>query len=74
MDKVFAYVRQKLGRPKEDKMDRVDTNAMICGIFMTASMTAAVHFGKYYEEFLCFEEHRILRDSAFCSITQEIDP
>ena len=28
MDKVFAHVRQTLGRPKEDKME-VDTNALI---------------------------------------------
>ena len=28
-DKVFAFVRQKLGRTKEDKMERVDTNALI---------------------------------------------
>ena len=50
MDKVFAYVRQKLGRPEEDKMERVDTNALIWRIFMTASMKAAVHLGKDYEE------------------------
>ena len=29
MVKVFTYVRQQLGRPNEDKMERVNTNAMI---------------------------------------------
>ena len=32
MEKVFTYVRQKLGRPKEDKMKQVNTNTMICGL------------------------------------------
>ena len=35
--KIFANVRQKLGRPKEDKMDQIETNAMIWRIFVTAS-------------------------------------
>ena len=36
--KVFTYVRQKLGRLNEDKMELVN---------MTASMKAAVHLGKF---------------------------
>ena len=48
--KVFTYVRQQLGRPKEDKVEQANTNAMICGLFITASIKAAVHLGKDYEE------------------------
>ena len=62
MDKVFAYERQKLGRPEDDKMELVDTNAMIWWIFMTASMKAAV-LGKDYEETL-----RVKRNPALYEI------
>ena len=34
INKVFANVRQKLGRPKKDKMFQIDTNAVIWRILM----------------------------------------
>ena len=55
LDKVFANVQQKLGRPKEGK--NVSDPNQRCDL---------VHLGKDHEEhFTCFEEHRILRESAF---------
>ena len=50
MEKVFAYVGQKLGRPEEHKMEQVNTSLMIWGLFVTASMRAAVHLRKDYAE------------------------
>ena len=52
LDKVFASVRQKLGRSKEDEMERVDTNAVIWRILMAASMRGAVHLGKEFEKYV----------------------
>ena len=31
LEKVFSCVRQKLGRPKENKMEQINSNAMIWG-------------------------------------------
>ena len=50
MDTVLANVRQKLGRPKEDKMDQIKTNVMIWGLFMNASWNAVSHLGKDHDE------------------------
>ena len=71
--KVFTCVRQQLGRPKEDKMEQVNTNAMIWGLFITASIKAAVHLGKVYEENL-----HVMKNTEFSkfrplfSITQKL--
>ena len=41
---------RNLGHPKEDEMEQVNTNVMIWGLFMNASMKAVVHLGKDYED------------------------
>ena len=48
--KIFTYIRQKHGRPKEDKMEQVNTNAMNWGLLMAVSLKADVHLGKDHEE------------------------
>ena len=63
MGKLFAYVRQELGRPKEENGVGVDTSALIWGIFMIVSMKAALHLGKDYEEHLC-----VTRNTEFSEI------
>ena len=63
MDTVFANVRQKLGRPKEDKMDQIKTNVTIWGLFMNASWNAVSHLGKDHDEHL-----RVTRNTEFCEI------
>ena len=50
LEKVFSNVRQKLNRPERDEMKDVQGNGMIWGIFMSATMTAAVHLGADFEE------------------------
>ena len=73
LDKVVASVRQKLGRPKEDKMERVDTKAVIWRILMAASTRAALHLGKEFEK-IRVARNRILRDSARVLHHTEIGP
>ena len=79
MEKDVTYGRQKLGRPKEDEMEQVNTNAMI---FMAASLKAAVHLGKdgngiswecQYHDYV-LRRTLSLRDSAFVLHRAEIDP
>ena len=48
MEKVLLVVRQKLGRPEEDKMEQINTNAKIWRLLMTACTKAAVHLRKDY--------------------------
>ena len=73
LEEVCTYVRQKLGRPKEDKMQQVNTNAIIQELFMAASMKAAVHVGKLGRYCTCDEEHSIRRGSAIVLHHAEID-
>ena len=40
------YDLGNIGRSKEDKMDQIETSAVIWGFFMAASMKAAAHLGK----------------------------
>ena len=63
VEKTYSYVRRKLGRPQDDKMERINTNAMICGSFMDASMKAAVHVGIDYEAIV-----RVTRTPEFSEI------
>ena len=44
-------------------MEQVDTNVMIWGLFMNASMMAAVHLGKDYEDNL-----RVTKNTEFSEI------
>ena len=45
LEKVHSNVRRKLGRPPNDDMGQIDVNVIICGLFMFATMKAAVHLG-----------------------------
>ena len=50
LEKVCSNGRQKLGRQSGDDMS---DNAMIWGMFMSATKKAAVHLGQSYQENLC---------------------
>ena len=50
LEEVYSDVRQKFGRQPEDDMLEIDVNMVIWGIFMSATMKAAVHLGQYYQE------------------------
>ena len=75
LEKVFTHVRQKLGRPKEDKNGAGQHQRSDLGfLFVIASMKAAVHLGKRFcRKSTYFQEHGILRDQTF-HITQKIHP
>ena len=73
-DKVFANVRQKLGRPKDGKMDQIEKSTLWSG-----NIYGCVHGGsctsrkRFWRKFTRYEEHRYLRDSAFVLHPAEID-
>ena len=46
LEKVHSNVRRKLSRPQNDGMEQININAMIWGIFKSATMKAAVHLGR----------------------------
>ena len=46
LEKVCSKLRQKLGRKSGDDMNDLDTNLLIWGMFLSASLDAAVHLGK----------------------------
>ena len=50
LEKVYSNVRRELGRPPNDDMEQIDVNMIIWIIFMSATMKAAVHLGKDYQE------------------------
>ena len=50
LEKVYSNVRQKVGRKPGDKMEDLDVNTSIWGIFMTATLQAAVHLGNDHVE------------------------
>ena len=50
LEKVFPNVRQKLSRFEGDEMLDVEVHGMIGGIFMSATMEAAVRLGPDSEE------------------------
>ena len=50
LKKVYSNVRLKLSRPQGDEMLDIDVNAMISGIFASATVKAAVHLGQDYQE------------------------
>ena len=49
-EKVHSNLRQKIGRKSGVDMNDIDTNSLIWGMFMSASLDAAVHLGKDYLE------------------------
>ena len=61
--KVLSYVRQRLGRPKGDKIEHVITNPVIWGLLLTESMKAAVHLGQDFGEKL-----RATKNTGFSEI------
>ena len=52
LEKVDSNLRQKLGRQPNGDMLEIDVNMMIWGMFMSATMKAAVHLGPTYKEHL----------------------
>ena len=48
LENVYSKSRQKLKRKPEDKMEDLDLNTLIWGMFMTATQQAAVHLGTDY--------------------------
>ena len=68
--KVFTSVPQKLGCPKEHKMEYVNSNAMIWGLFLSVSMKVDVHLGKDFEENLRVTKTILRYD--FCSTAEII--
>ena len=50
MEKVFSIVRQRYGLSPRDKMENLDVNAAIWGIFMSVTLQAAVHLGTDFTE------------------------
>ena len=50
LEKVYSYVRRNLARPQEDTMERINTIAMTCGLYIIASKKTTVHLGRDDEE------------------------
>ena len=46
LEKVYSNFRQKIRRQSGDYMNDLGTNSLIWGIFMSATLDAAVHLGK----------------------------
>ena len=46
LERVYSNLRQKIGRKSGDDMNDLDTNSLMWGMFMSAALDAAVHFGK----------------------------
>ena len=45
MNDVFYMVRKVYARPADDPMKDLDVNMAVCGIFMNATVRAAIHLG-----------------------------
>ena len=50
LEKVYPNVRQNLSRPQGDGMLDIDVNAMVWGIFTSATVKASVHLGQDYQK------------------------
>ena len=50
LEQVFLNLRQKIGRKPEDEMLDINVNALMWGMFMSATMDAAVHLGKFHQD------------------------
>ena len=46
---VYDMVRKIYGRPSDDPMEDLDVNAAIWGVFMNATLKAAVHLGNDHD-------------------------
>ena len=56
---MFSIVREIYGREHDDPMDDLDVNMAIWGIFLNATLRAAVHFGQDYEANLRYEKNNL---------------
>ena len=52
LEKVYSNLRQQLKRKPEDKMEDLDGNTLIWGMFMNVTQQAAVHLGNDCLEYL----------------------
>ena len=71
MDKVFASVRQKLGRPTESESTPTLWRGEDSWLWQWTHRCISE---KLWRTFTCDEQHRILRDSAFVVHHAQIDP
>ena len=62
---VFSIVRDIHGREHDDPMDDLDVNMAIWGIFLNATLRAAVHFGQDNEAKL-----RYMKNHLWSSVKQ----
>ena len=46
LERVYSNLRQKIGRKSWVDMNNLDTNSLMWGMFMSATLDAAVHLGK----------------------------
>ena len=52
LENVFSNVRQRYGLEPGDRMEHLDVNAIIWGVFMSVTLQAAVYLGKDYSDSL----------------------
>ena len=50
LEKVQSKLRQKIGRKSGDDTNNLDTNSLIWGMFMSATLDAGAHLGRDYLE------------------------
>ena len=50
VEKVFTNLRRKLNRTEDDEMLDLKTNVLTWGLFMSTTVTSAIHFGLEYDE------------------------
>ena len=62
---VFSIVREIYGQEHDDPIDDLDVNMAIWGIFLNATLRAAVHLGQDYEANL-----RYVKDQLWISVGQ----
>ena len=58
LEKVYSILRQKLGRKSGDVLNDFETNSLMWGMFMTATLDTAVHLGEDYLENLHFTKNQ----------------
>ena len=66
---VFADVREKLSRQREDKMLDLGVSGTICGIFVSMTTKAAVHLGLVHNQ-----EHRLRAAQDIVRCYARVDP
>ena len=56
MEKVFSIVTQRYGLSPMDQLKNLDVNTTIWGMFMSATLQAAVHLGEEYRKIFDLQE------------------